>query len=119
MPERYYCWANSSVGNATAKSAQQRCAPRWRRSRRWEPHCGQSGPAPRSRERHRPQAQGSSQRVAELAASGMSNHDIAAALFISSKTVEANLTRIYRKLAIRSRAQLSAHLNHGADTDKG
>jgi ATP/maltotriose-dependent transcriptional regulator MalT len=61
----------------------------------------------------------SEQRVAELAASGMSNHDIAAALFISSKTVEANLTRIYRKLAIRSRAQLSAHLNHGADTDKG
>jgi ATP/maltotriose-dependent transcriptional regulator MalT len=55
----------------------------------------------------------SEQRIAELAAAGMSNQDIAAALFISSKTVEANLTRVYRKLAIRSRAQLSSHLNHG------
>ncbi len=54
----------------------------------------------------------SEQRIAELAASGMSNQDIAATLFISSKTVEANLTRVYRKLAIRSRAQLSSHLNH-------
>ena len=41
----------------------------------------------------------------------MSNQDIAAVLFISAKTVEANLTRVYRKLAIRSRAQLSSHLN--------
>jgi DNA-binding CsgD family transcriptional regulator len=54
----------------------------------------------------------SEQRIAELAASGMSNQEIAAALFISSKTVEANLTRIYRKLAIRSRAQLSSRLHH-------
>jgi DNA-binding CsgD family transcriptional regulator len=53
----------------------------------------------------------SEQRIAELAASGMSNQDIAATLFISSKTVEANLTRVYRKLAIRSRSQLSSRLN--------
>ena len=50
------------------------------------------------------------QRVAELAASGMNNRDIAAALFISLKTVEANLTRVYRKLGIRSRAQIAARL---------
>lgn len=48
----------------------------------------------------------SEQRVAELAASGMANRDIAAALFVSAKTVEANLTQIYRKLGIRSRAEL-------------
>lgn len=48
----------------------------------------------------------SEQRVAELAASGMTNRDIAAALFVSAKTVEANLTQIYRKLGIRSRAEL-------------
>jgi DNA-binding CsgD family transcriptional regulator len=46
------------------------------------------------------------QRVAELAASGMTNRDVAAALFISPKTVEANLVRIYRKLGIHSRAEL-------------
>jgi len=53
----------------------------------------------------------SEQRVAELAASGMTNRDIAAALFISNKTVEANLARIYRKLGIRSRAELGRRLD--------
>ena len=48
----------------------------------------------------------SERRVAELAASGMTNRDIAAALFISPKTVEANLARVYRKLGIRARAEL-------------
>jgi ATP/maltotriose-dependent transcriptional regulator MalT len=46
------------------------------------------------------------QRVAELAASGMTNREVAAELFISPKTVEANLVRIYRKLGIHSRAEL-------------
>lgn len=50
-------------------------------------------------------------RVAELAVSGMSNKDIAAALFISPKTVEVNLSRIYRKLDIRSRAELHLKLD--------
>jgi DNA-binding CsgD family transcriptional regulator len=48
----------------------------------------------------------SERRVAELAASGMTNRDVAAALFISPKTVEANLARIYRKLGIKTRAEL-------------
>ena len=48
----------------------------------------------------------SEQRVAELAATGMPNRDVAAALFISPKTVEANLARIYRKLGIKTRAEL-------------
>ncbi|MGH3676980.1 MAG: helix-turn-helix transcriptional regulator [Mycobacterium sp.] len=48
----------------------------------------------------------SERRVAELAASGMTNRDVAAALFISPKTVEANLARVYRKLDIHSRAEL-------------
>jgi DNA-binding CsgD family transcriptional regulator len=48
----------------------------------------------------------SEQRVAELAATGVTNREMAAALFISPKTVEANLSRIYRKLNIRSRAEL-------------
>jgi DNA-binding CsgD family transcriptional regulator len=48
----------------------------------------------------------SEQRVAELIASGMTNRDVATALFISPKTVEHNLTRIYRKLGIHSRAEL-------------
>jgi ATP/maltotriose-dependent transcriptional regulator MalT len=53
----------------------------------------------------------SEKRVAELAASGMSNRDVAAALFISPKTVEVNLTRIYRKLDIHSRAELGRRMD--------
>ncbi|WP_231988589.1 AAA family ATPase [Mycobacterium sp. 1274761.0] len=52
----------------------------------------------------------SEQRVAELAASGMTNRDVAAALFISPKTVESNLARIYRKLGIHSRAELGRQM---------
>jgi DNA-binding CsgD family transcriptional regulator len=49
-------------------------------------------------------------RVAELVASGLTNQEVAAAAFMSRKTVEANLTRIYRKLGIRSRAELGVRL---------
>lgn len=52
----------------------------------------------------------SEQRVAELAAAGMKNRDVASALFISPKTVEANLARIYRKLGIKSRAELGRYI---------
>jgi DNA-binding CsgD family transcriptional regulator len=48
----------------------------------------------------------SERRVAELVASGNTNRAVATALFISPKTVEANLARIYRKLGISSRAEL-------------
>ncbi len=47
-------------------------------------------------------------RVATLAATGLTNADIATQLFISRRTVESNLARAYRKLGIRSRAELGA-----------
>ena len=50
-------------------------------------------------------------RVAELAAQGLSNQEIAQRAFLSVKTVEANLTRVYRKLGIRSRAGLARKLS--------
>ncbi|MFD8598600.1 AAA family ATPase [Kitasatospora sp. NPDC059646] len=50
---------------------------------------------------------GAEQRCAELAAAGASNRDIAATLNVSVKTVEATLTRIYRKLGLHSRVQLA------------
>ena len=52
-------------------------------------------------------------RVAELAASGLTNREVAAKLFMSPKTVEANLARAYRKLDIHSRAELGARLGVG------
>jgi DNA-binding CsgD family transcriptional regulator len=53
----------------------------------------------------------SEQRIAEYAARGDSNRDIAQALFITPKTVENHLGRIYKKLAINSRERLSAALS--------
>lgn len=50
-------------------------------------------------------------RVAELAATGHSNKEIAAALFMGVSTVEAHLSHVYRKLGIRSRAGLGTHLD--------
>ena len=49
-------------------------------------------------------------RVAQLAAIGLTNPEIAAQVFVSRKTVEATLARIYRKLAISSRGQLDRAL---------
>jgi DNA-binding NarL/FixJ family response regulator len=54
-------------------------------------------------------------RIADLAAAGTSNHDIASSLFISQKTVEAHLSRVYRKLGIRSRAELGRRLDQLGD----
>jgi DNA-binding CsgD family transcriptional regulator len=48
------------------------------------------------------------ERVAAMAASGHTTREVAQALFLSPRTVEANLVRIYRKLGISSRAQLGA-----------
>ncbi|MEU4293768.1 AAA family ATPase [Kribbella sp. NPDC026596] len=49
-------------------------------------------------------------RVAELVAAGRSNQETAAELFMSVKTVEANLTRIYRKFSVRTRTELANNL---------
>ena len=48
------------------------------------------------------------QRIAGLVAAGQTNREVAAAMFISVRTVESHLGRIYRKLGIRSRTELAA-----------
>jgi DNA-binding CsgD family transcriptional regulator len=52
----------------------------------------------------------SERRVAEMAAEGPTNREIAQALFVTPKTVEMHLSRAYRKLGITSRSQLPAAL---------
>jgi DNA-binding CsgD family transcriptional regulator len=49
-------------------------------------------------------------RVAELVVAGMSNREIAGTLYMSQRTVETHLTKVYRELGIRSRAQLASAL---------
>ena len=53
----------------------------------------------------------SERRVADLAASGMSNRQIAQQLFVTVKAVEWHLSNVYRKLGIRSRTRLPAVLS--------
>ncbi len=50
------------------------------------------------------------QRVAELAAAGLANKEIAHTLFVSVHTVEEHLSHAYAKLGIRSRSQLASRL---------
>jgi DNA-binding CsgD family transcriptional regulator len=52
----------------------------------------------------------SERRVAQLAAAGQSNRDIARALYVTPKTVEVHLTNVYRKLGIQSRGGLAGAL---------
>jgi DNA-binding CsgD family transcriptional regulator len=59
--------------------------------------------------------------IALAVGEGQTNKEVAASLFLSQKTIEYHLHNIYRKLDIRSRTQLAAHLSreglaaHGAD----
>jgi DNA-binding CsgD family transcriptional regulator len=50
---------------------------------------------------------GTERRVADLAAAGRTNREIAAGLRISVRTVESHLSATYRKLGVRSRTELA------------
>jgi DNA-binding CsgD family transcriptional regulator len=49
-------------------------------------------------------------RVAELVAAGRTNKEVAAALFLSTRTVEGHLSRVYGKLGVHSRVELARKL---------
>jgi DNA-binding CsgD family transcriptional regulator len=79
-------------------------APLW--SERVRPELARVGLGRRSRA----ELSETERRVAHLAADGLSNQEIAQRAFVSVKTVEASLTRVYRKLGVRSRSGLARTL---------
>ena len=54
-------------------------------------------------------------RVAELVAQGLQTKEVAARLFVSPKTVEGHLSRIYAKLGLTSRTELAHRFGHGVE----
>jgi DNA-binding CsgD family transcriptional regulator/tetratricopeptide (TPR) repeat protein len=67
---------------------------------------GRSARSLQPSETARDQLTASEHQVASLAVRGLQNREIAGRLFMSVKTVEAHLTRIYRKLEVRTRVEL-------------
>ena len=53
------------------------------------------------------------ERVAALVGEGRTNREVAAALYVTERTVEGHLTRVYAKLGVRSRAELARRLRGG------
>jgi DNA-binding CsgD family transcriptional regulator len=100
---KYKRMASDALKQAAA-TFEELGTPRWAERARDE--AGRTGLYPTTSELTETE-----RRVAELVASGHSNQETAAALFMSVKTVEANLSRIYRKLSVRSRTELANHLN--------
>ena len=49
-------------------------------------------------------------RVAEMAANGMTNREIAQALFVTTKAVQWHLRHVYRKLGVSDRAEIARRL---------
>jgi DNA-binding NarL/FixJ family response regulator len=47
------------------------------------------------------------ERVATLVAQGCTNREVAATLYLSERTVEGHLSRVYAKLGVRSRVELA------------
>jgi ATP/maltotriose-dependent transcriptional regulator MalT len=102
-----------SVAAATLQSAQHKFeelgTPLWTERARAELARVKVGPQSAG------ELSASEQRVAELAASGMTIREVGAAMAISPKTVESNLARVYRKLGIRSRAELGRLMGRGVE----
>ncbi|MDN5859363.1 MAG: AAA family ATPase, partial [Pseudonocardia sp.] len=61
------------------------------------------------------QLSGRERQVAELVAEGRTNRQIAAALYLSEKTVESHLARVFGKLGVRSRASVAARVTRASD----
>jgi len=65
------------------------------------------------RQRAEPGLTPTESRIVALVAEGHTNKEIAAALYLSPKTVESNLRTVFRKLGVRSRTALARHVIDG------
>lgn len=85
------------------------------KAERWVERCRQELRRARPRPRHGGLTEAET-RVASLVVAGRTNREVAAGLFTSVATVEAHLTRIYRKVNVRSRTELAHAVAGGSVT---
>jgi DNA-binding CsgD family transcriptional regulator len=87
---------------------------------RCERELGASGLAPAKRHDFDPSRLTAQElAVAQLVARGLSNRQVAAELFVSVKTVQFHLTRVYSKLRVSSRAELAAQFHRAVGHEDG
>jgi len=79
----------------------------------WAAHAGKELRRASPRPRRDGELTNAERRVAALVASGKTNREVASQLFTTITTVEAHLTRIYRKLDLRSRTELARRVADG------
>ena len=115
--------ARACTAPAAEWMAASGCARRWRSSSGSEPGHGSSAPTRSCGRRARSAASRSPTpielsaqevRVAMAVAEGATNKQVAAGLFLSPKTIDFHLGRVYRKLGIHSRTELAALVAKGA-----
>ena len=91
------------VGNGSRRTTSRSCAPR----ARWA-----TGIGPRRRNRTPTlDLTAQEEQVAHLARSGLSNPEIAGRLFLSTRTIEYHLHKVFTKLSVTSRTQLTGALS--------
>ncbi|WP_084467750.1 ATP-binding protein [Actinokineospora inagensis] len=102
--------ARTELGKA--KEGYQSCGATWlsTRVRLTETRLGARAPRPRRPHGTVEALSGRELEVAELVAAGLTNREVATRLFLSSKTVEGHLARVFTKLGVKSRIGVAQRL---------
>lgn len=106
------CWAlaaECSIQASTihAKEGHSRAAARSNlNATRWASMCTGIAPSAEIAPRSAPLLKGREEEICQLAASGLTSREVAVRVFLSARTVDNHLQRVYRKLGIAGRSEL-------------